>query len=472
MAENNPWEVVSETPVAPNTPSSAPPNAAPASSSNDWQVVSEAPMPQQGSSTNYVPADNEQTPAGAAAALSQRQAQHPVLTAVGQGAEAALGDVWDAVKGTPAAIAQSLPPVGAYESIKQTIPVIQAYEKARSAGKGILDSLSEAQEVAKQHNAAQQALKERIDEFKKNPGPQAVRAVMDAATLAASIYDGGSLNPANIEVPGVPAGVHSEFVPGEGLRPTPLGERVGLVKQVMKGENVAQPGAQAAVRSGVQASAESAGTTDAVSKLENRPLLKGNTTVVDDHLNALQKNEAAAYKQMDETAGFDVKAEKAQLANDKYKLAQLGNTDPDITQRGNLIESINDSTDRIAEAEVKMKAAGIDPNAADAIHKQRMAGTEFKKALMQSTSPDGASVNVDGLLNASKKMRFSKYGDRLEQFFGSPEAADKYMQQLQDMQKLGAHAVKMQEMAKTVAKYVVLPAIGGGIVGEVVRHAL
>ena len=47
----------------------------------------------------------------------------------------------------------------------------------------------------------------------------------------------------------------------------------------------------------------------------------------------------------------------------------------------------------------------------------------FKKAIVRSTDPDG-SVNVDRLLTQSKALRFTKYGDRLSQFFGDAKAAD------------------------------------------------
>jgi hypothetical protein len=230
----------------------------------------------------------------------------------------------------------------------------------------------------------------------------------------------------------------------------------GIVKQVMQGEKVAQPPAQAAIRQGVQSST----TADT----EGQALIEGNKTIVDDHLADLKTREQAAYKKVDDAAGFDVKAEKAQLANDQYKLKQLGNTDADVTQRGNLIESINDSTDRISQAEAKLKEAGIDPDEADAIHKQRMAGGDFKKALIQNVSSDGQSVNVDGLLNAAKKLRFSKYGDRLEQFMGSKENADTFMNQLESAQKLGVHAMKAQRVAKW------LGVIGGGALGAEIVH--
>jgi hypothetical protein len=211
----------------------------------------------------------------------------------------------------------------------------------------------------------------------------------------------------------------------------------GIVQQIIKGRDVAQPGAQAAIR-------------DVVPTTEGQ-LVEGHNTILDKHLSTIAENEKAAYQKMDETAGFDVKAEKAQLANDQYKLKQLGNTDADVTQRGNLIESINDSEQRIADAETKMKAADIDPKAADAIHQQRMAGQDFKKSLVRNTNPADQSVNVQGLLKDAKNLRFNKYGDRLEQFFGSPEAADDYMSKLAEMDKLGAHAVKARWIAGITA---------------------
>jgi hypothetical protein len=237
------------------------------------------------------------------------------------------------------------------------------------------------------------------------------------------------------------------------------------VQGVLKGKDVAQPSAVAAIRTGTQAATEAAGTADEslTAGIQNKPLVEGHNTVLDDHLSKLSENEKAAYKTVDDTAGFDVKAEKFQLANDQYKLKQLGNTDADVQQRGNLIESINDSEQRIADAETKMKAAGIDPKAADAIHQQRMAGQDFKKSLIKNTNPADQSVNVQGLLKDAKNLQFSKYGDRLEQFFGSKDAANSYVTELQNADQMGVHALKAQKVAAFVGKYV-LPeaAIAGG----------
>jgi hypothetical protein len=240
-----------------------------------------------------------------------------------------------------------------------------------------------------------------------------------------------------------------------------VGKAKALANEITKGAKVAQPQAEAAVRSGVQASTEAAGTAEEsmANNIQNQPLLKGKDTVVDEHLATLKNQEQEAYDKMDEAAGFDVKAERQQLANDQYKLNQLGNTDADVTQRGNLTESINDSEQRIADAEAALKEAGIDPKAADSIHQQRMAGNDFKKMLVKNTTPDG-TVNVKGLLNDGKNLRFAKYGDRLAQFFGSPEAADSFMAELADAQKAGQKALTTQKIAKMVGTYVGLPILG------------
>jgi hypothetical protein len=222
--------------------------------------------------------------------------------------------------------------------------------------------------------------------------------------------------------------------------PASVAEQPGILQQVIKGEKVAQQPAQAAVRQAAGAG-------------EEAPVLQGNTTVLDEPLANLKQQETAAYKQVDDAAGFDLKAEKAQLANDQYKLAHLGNTDADITARGNLRDAINDSQDRIDAAEQALQEAGIDPKAADTLHQTRMAGLDFKKALVRNTNPDG-TINMDGLLTASKNLRFTKYGDRLQQFMGE-DGADKFMSQLQQAQELGSHAMKAQAIAKLIAKWAV-----------------
>ena len=172
------------------------------------------------------------------------------------------------------------------------------------------------------------------------------------------------------------------------------------------------------------------------------------TTIVDDHLDALEQQKSSAYKRMDDTAGFDVKALKDKLKTDKYNLKQLGSSDPD--KAGRLVEAINDSTDRIAEANEKMKAAGIDPDYADALNKRWEAGQDYKASLLKRTNPDG-SMNVKGLWDDAKKMRNDpEYGDRLEQWFGSKDAADAYVKALEKAHAEGLRAMKRQAFARQI----------------------
>jgi hypothetical protein len=454
-------------PVRQDTPASQP-AASNAGMTFDSSPVKQDTPVQQATAPNGMPANsmqavaNEQTPEGHAAAVAARQAQHPTVTGLGE----AAGDVWDAVKSTVNPLNTGLAgaTTQAFDHIKEAVPLFQTYEKARANGKTVIESLGAANAKAKQIHDAQDVVKQRVDEFKKNPTVAATRAVADAAALAATMWTGEPLEApaASAEAQAAGAVTHVFDPATETLTPVP---KPGIIQQVLKGEKVAQPAAQQAVRQAVQNSAEAAGTADesVASSIQRQALLEGNATVVDDHLSALQKQEQAAYAKMDEAAGFDVKAERAQLGNDQYKLKQLGNTEADITQRGNLIESINDSEARIADAEAKMKAAGIDSDAADAIHKQRMAGNDFRKVLIKNTSADGQSVNVDGMLKASKTLRFAKYGDRLEQFLGSKEAADSFMSDLQQAQELGARALKAQNIAKMVLRYLphAIGAIGG-----------
>lgn len=221
-------------------------------------------------------------------------------------------------------------------------------------------------------------------------------------------------------------------------------EGPGLVKQVLKGEKVAQEPAKAAIRTAAGAG-------------EETPLLEGHKTAVDDALKGISEKERAAYKAQDEAAGFDVKETRAKLKDAEWKVKQ-----PEIDEatRERLTKTISESKQSIAEAEKKMSEAGVDAKAADTLFKQRKAGEDFRKALVQHVSADGESVNVDGMLNAAKKLRNTPKGDRLEQFLGK-DGADKLMDDLLKAQKIGAHALKVQQIAKWVAGITGAGALGG-----------
>jgi hypothetical protein len=240
---------------------------------------------------------------------------------------------------------------------------------------------------------------------------------------------------------------------GEAATEGAASEGPGFFKQVLKGKEVAQEPAKAAIRSAAGAS-------------EETPLLEGNKTALDETIKGISEKERAAYKAQDEAAGFDVKAMREKMKNTDYQMKQLLETEEDMKKSGELGRSYGAMSGKVAEAEERMNAAGVNPKAADMLFKQRKAAEEFRKAIVQHVSADGDSVNIDGLLNTAKKLRNSKFGDRLEQAFGGKEKADQFMSDLQQAKELGAHAMKMQRIAQYVGG-----SIGVGAVGELIHAA-
>lgn len=415
-------------------------------------------------------AAGEQVPNPSAGTFGQ---DHPTLTNIGRGLGDTVSDVRNSILNIPSGIWHSLPPVQLADTMKKSLPVINAYEKARANGSSIGDSIQAADLQARQQDTIGAKIKAVSDAFKANPTRETSRALGDAAALAVSIFAGGGAAAEGAEGAGEAGWMSDAAEGGADATGTEAAttEQPGIMKQIFQGKDAAQPGADSAIRSGVQTSTEAAGTADEsmAANIQNQPLLNKNATVVDEPLNALKDNESAAYQKMDEVAGFDVKAEKTQLANDQYKLKQLGNTEADNTAREHLTESISDSQARIADAESKIQDAGIDPKAADTLHQQRMAGLDFKKALVKNTNADG-SVKVSGMLKDAKNLRFNKYGDRLQQFMGK-DGADNFVSQLDQLDKLGAHAVRAQKIAKWAAGGLA-GAVGAGAAAEVVHKLL
>lgn len=226
-------------------------------------------------------------------------------------------------------------------------------------------------------------------------------------------------------------------------------------RQAIEGAKVAQEPAQAAVREGVSAAGSPVPA--------NAPMVTGNQTILDNTIADVSKQAKAAYQQVDDVVGFDLKAEKQALANDQYKIKQLGNTPADQAARKATQAAIDDSTNRIAIAEAKLKAANVDPAAADQLFTKQKAAETMRKVIANSTLPDG-TVKVDSLIRQSQALRFTKYGDRLEQLMGK-QAAQQYMDDLVAAQKAGIHAMKVQKIALWTAGLL-------GLSGSAVAHLL
>src|ERR1700677_1878653 len=211
------------------------------------QVVS---VPKSTASNTMQAVANEQTPEGHAAAVAARQAQHPIVTGLGE----AAGDIWEAVKSMANPLNSGLAgaTTQAFDHIKEAVPLFQTYEKARANGKTVIESLGAANAKAKQIHDAQDVVKQRVDEFKKNPTVAATRPVADAAALAATMWSGGEplQAPAASSEAQAAGTVTHVFDPAtETLTPV---AKPGIIQQVLQGDKVAQPTAQQAVRQAVQ----------------------------------------------------------------------------------------------------------------------------------------------------------------------------------------------------------------------------
>ena len=218
-------------------------------------------------------------------------------------------------------------------------------------------------------------------------------------------------------------------------------------RDIVHGRDVAQPGAQAAVRTATGAP-------------EGQPLIAGGKTVVDDVIGKLDTMRRDLYAQAKEKAGFDVQQAKEQLAAAKTRLKLTeGTDDTDIAEQ---------AKQQVADLEEKISSAhDADPallKAADQAHGKYAAAIQFRKALVAATDVDG-TVNVGKLLTASKKLQFTKYGDQLSAFMGK-DAAEEYMKRLKDMRDMGARAARTQDIAKWIATKIV-PA---GIAFEAARQ--
>ena len=120
-----------------------------------------------------------------------------------------------------------------HNQVKESVPLFHAYEQARSQGKGVWDSLKAASEQADKQSAAQQLLKQRMDDFKKNPTQATTRAVTDAAAFAASLWAGN-------KIVGAVGDLLTPTADGAAIEPV----LAGRVKNIIKG---GQPNLQSAI---------------------------------------------------------------------------------------------------------------------------------------------------------------------------------------------------------------------------------
>jgi hypothetical protein len=226
--------------------------------------------------------------------------------------------------------------------------------------------------------------------------------------------------------------------------------------------NPAAADAATAVRGGVQASTEAAGTAtpSVAANILKNPIAYRGASVVDEPLSTLATTEKAAYKRLDEAAGFDLKDAKDQLKLDLRAAKQPGVAPAELNSLQNRIAA---NTDHIAQAEKNLADQGIDPKEGDTLHTKRMAGQDFKNALQKATNTDG-TLDVDKLDKNNQRLMDNKRGNRLVQFMGE-DGANAYLDDIAAAKKSGQRAVNAQQLLKKAIKVSPYVATAAGALG-------
>lgn len=413
------------------------------------------PLPSAASSTptldlsKSVPIGAPPQPAAQPTVQAQPDAVSRAITGAGQGLE---GLVAPAVSAVQAAVE---PPQTPTEQVLHALSPggLPLYRAAKGlvllANKVIQSTPAEYQQNITDYNKA-------IQEFKNHDWRNAIPSAIEAATGPAGPL--AELSGASKDIRELAEGTR----PGGNLA-TPLTRVAVTAGGMLLGDELGDmassgmlrnpfrsnmtPEAEEAIRTGVSAATPAGSAGNAVrAGIQTNPIAEGGSTVLDEPINAIEKAKKAAYAKIDQTAGFDLKELKTSLSNDEYKLKQLGNTPADLAEKKNLQASIADARGRIVNAESKLKTAGINPDSGDALHMRQMAGEDLRKAISQTTDADG-SINVNALLRRTKNMRYGARGDRLAQFMGKP-AADQFIEDLTQAQKMGVNSLRYQRIAK------------------------
>ena len=257
-------------------------------------------------------------------------------------------------------------------------------------------------------------------------------------------------------------------VAGGGEGDTEEATQPSVVQKVLKGEKVAQAPAQAALRSGVQAGAEEAGIADesTVANIQNQGL----RSVMDEPIANLQAAKKAVYSTVDQAAGTDLKTlyGKLDAINDKIDLEASGSPEEARleAQRASQMQTIDD-------AKAAARASGVDVDEAlaqgDAMHTQEMALRDLNKKVFNNQSVVSGNalfgtpetINVDSAIKSLERLnQATKYGpNRLVQALGE-DGAEKLMDDMYAAQRLGVKALRAQNVAKMIGKYVGLPLVG------------
>jgi hypothetical protein len=316
------------------------------------------------------------------------------------------------------------------------VPAIKAFHAARVAGKSVGESLTVANEVANQHNAASQMLNERAAEFKKDPGAQTVRALGDVAALVASFYAGGpeaggaeteaatgetaaaaSANEARVQSSVAKAGLE----PGVEAQPSTIVKTPAQTHEWAPEVTERIP-ARTMIAPGTEPEPMPTGTM-------HEPILQNSART---HVNEMLKEEglkpidpatdlrdvgdraskqlytrsAEGFAQVEEATGKNLNALRQQLKELYRKKAETFN-DPD--KEGSIIDQINGMEDEAEQAFAEARKQGVDVDQPLADWKRSKSLSNWGETVRSAVDPLQKSGTFDP----------SKYAPKLEKLYRS-----------------------------------------------------
>lgn len=338
------------------------------------------------------------------------------------------------------------------QGVQQIPAVYHAYESARQQGKGVIESAQAADAVARQQNQARELIKQRAKEFSDNPSQATGKTLMDLIPLAMGFAKG---TPAAPEASAAEASATSE---------------PGLVQQVLKGEKVAQPAAQGALRAGAQAGAAATGEAPVVEAAASNPSLRTSLT---EPIGKLDSQAKSLYQQVDSAAGTDLKGLNEKLSNTEYQIRQLTDTEEDIAKEAKLEKSRQGLLDKIEAAKQTALDKGIAPKTldlADQRFQQARALTDLETKVfknpdvLKGNSAMGTpeTVNIDAAVKALQRLQDNdKFGSsRLEQALGKL-GANQLLKDMYSAQRLGVRALSKQQFVRRLGYALGATGLGG-----------
>lgn len=323
-------------------------------------------------------------------------------------------------------------------------------------------------------------LRRAVSEYAGYTGATALPALGPAAAQAGEDIGAGKTGQGLGEATGLVASVLAPRVIGKVVPKVvnavkAVGAVPDVADQIIKGEKVAQPAADAALRQGASAASKEAG----LSTVQPNSL----RTVLEDPIDSLETQAKAQYRQIDQAAGTDFKALNDKLSNTEYQIRQLTETEADIAKEAQLEQSRTAIIEKIEAAKHEAIANGVDPeilDEADATFKQANALRDVEAKVFKNSgvvkgnvvhgTPE--TVNVDAAVKALQKLQDADSfgGSRLEQAFGKA-GAKAVLDDMYAAQRAGVKAMTRQQWAVRLTK---LGLTAGGLTlgGHILHTAL